>query len=286
MAIATRNDVFTNIGKGLGFSSSFLALGNGSATTAGAAASGFFTAQLLFNSIGTTIPTTLVGFPLSPVPGSSILGVYGQMQTNSVRSLYLVRLYKFGTLDLTATGDKFTASGTTFPVTRTQFGTAAQPVGLIPVCYITTATSVTAPVFRLRTNAGVAGYKNQDGSTVVGTKTMTMPAAATAINSAFIIRVEDGDSAVQDITAIEVTTASTTGAATIFGAEILMPLTNIATAHGTTYDAVFGGLGMCDLNPAVETGGTAVTQYLAVLSLGSTGAITAPTLTLAGVVNA
>jgi len=284
MSITNRNDIFTNIGKGLGVTSQYFTLGNGSSTTGAAAASGFHTVQLIFNNLGTTIPGTLVGFPLPPAPTNQILGVYGQLSGLVSRCNYLVRLYQLGTLDLTATGDKFTHDGTTFPVTRTQFGAATQALGLVPIVYITTATTTTPAVFRLRTAGGAAGYTNQDGNTVIGTKTMTLPAAATAINSAFIMRLEDGDSAVQDITKIEVTTAASAGAATIFGAEILMQLETL-NATATTYDALFGGLGMNDLTPAAKTGGSALTSYLAIMSIGATGQPSNSTLNLSGVVN-
>lgn len=285
MSILGRNDVFRNRGKGLGFSMHYAGAGPGSSTTAGAAASGFHSVQLYFNNIGTTTPGTLVGFPIPPAPANQLLGVMGQMGMLIARCNYLVNLYKLGTLDLTATGNKFTHDGTTFPVTRTQFGEAAKPLSLIPIVYITTATTTTAAVFRLRTVAGGAGYTNQSGSTVVGTKTMTLPSTTTAVNSAYVLRLEDGDSGVQDISNIEVTTSAAAGAATIFGAEILMQLEVPTTAMVTNYDAMFGGLGMNDLVPAAKTGGSALTSYLAIMSVGGTNGGLVPTFNIQAVLN-
>jgi hypothetical protein len=107
---------------------------------------------------------------------------------------------------------------------------------------------------------------------------MTMPAAATAAASAFIIRLEEEDSGVRDISAIEVTTAASAGAATIFGMELLGPI-SVVRGLQVIYDAAFGGLGMTNLLPAVPTAGT-LTSYLVVVALGSatTSIVTSPTV--------
>src|SRR4051812_22846579 len=102
MAVTTRNTVFTNVAAGKGFTNNYAGIGPGSPTTAAAAASGFHTVQLYFNNVGTTLPGTLVDFPLPPSPGGPLLGMYGQFGSVTGAAVYLVRLYKFGTLDLSA----------------------------------------------------------------------------------------------------------------------------------------------------------------------------------------
>lgn len=229
--------------------------------TVAAAASGFFRGHLTYNLLGTTFPGTLEDFRTPVV--SKLRLVMLQMSGPDLKIHYLARVYKLGTLNLAATGDQFTHDAATFPITRTQFGVAAQPLTLLPIIQITTDTSVTAPVFRLRTAAGAAGYTNQDGATVIGTKTMTMPNITTVAQSVYIIRMEDFDSGVQDITSIEVTTAGTTGAANVWGLEILATASVANINLSTTNDALFGGLAPVNLEPGAATSGTA-TSYLTV----------------------
>lgn len=273
--------------KGLGMMNAYTTVNSSSSTTAsGVAASGQYTIQLHFNSIGTTINTTLVGLQLPPsLPQSLFLTQCQGNNDSGFMGMYLAYLYKIGTLDLSAVGNRLTHDAATFPVLRTQFGEASKPLSLTPIIYVTTATTVTAAVFGLRTNAGAAGYTNQDGSAVIGTDSnFTMPAAATAINSAFILRLNAGDSGVRDINQININTKATAGAASIFGAELLAPLSQIADQTNFVCDSLFGGFAPMDLKPAVATSGTA-TSYLSIITMNRTSGGIHTTPIIMGVLN-
>ena len=256
-------------------------------TTAGAANSGHWTAKLAFNNIGTTLPGTLVGFQLPPTLAAALYHICSYTNTDfaSARGVHLVRLYTIGTLNLAATGNQFTHDAATFPVLRTQLGVASQPLTLIPLLYVTDATATTAPTFYLRTDAGGAGYTDQDGNSVVGTKLFTFPTATTTVNSCFIPMLEDGDSGVRDITSVDIETASAaTATATLFGVEIISDVPSILKVLATLDDALHNGLGMMDLAPAVATSGT-VTSYLCVMDLGVTSSSMNYNIVIQGVLN-
>lgn len=265
MPISTRSDILKNFAKGLGVAIPAASAGSISATAA-VAASGHFSVQIKPNTVGTTLPGTLVSYPVAS-PTSDVLLTFATVAGSfaSARMCSIAWIYRIGTLTLSATGDRFTHDAATFPLTRTIMGVTTS-VQLVPIVQLTTATATTAPVFRLRTVAGGAGYVSQDGSSVVGTKTMTMPAAATANGSCFMFRLEDGDSAVTDISNIEVTTAGSAGAATIWGVEYLSDITHAVPGYHMSSDSLFGGLDPMSLKPAVATSGTA-TAYLSTVDL-------------------
>jgi hypothetical protein len=282
--ITDRKTAFKRQAQGKGFVIPILGLAQG-VTTAAAAASGFFSCSLNFNALGTTLPSTYQGLILPPNTSDRLRIMMGQAGMSALRTLYLARVYKMGTLDLTATGDQFTADGAvTYPVTRTEFGVSGEPITLLPVLQITTATTTTPAVIRLRTAAGAAGYVDQDGNSTVGTKDFTLPNAATAVQSTFLLRMEDGDSGVRSISAIEVTTAAATGAANIWGLELIMPLSSALLGTAALNDAIFGGLAMSNLNPAVPTAGT-LESYLCFWGSG-VATTTIPQMFLTGVVDA
>lgn len=239
--------------------------------TGGSNASGNFTIQIQASTIGSTFPSSLAGVPTCPTPGDPINTAVVHYNCAVTRSQFLARLYKIGTLDLTGTGNKFTHDASvTFPLTRTVYGASSQAINLIPLVYVTTALTTTAAIFRLRNNTGpAAGYTNQAGSGVIGTFDFTFPSTTTAVNSAFIPPLEWGDSGIQDISQIDVTTASATGACTIYGMEILLPLTNFQSGVQMVYDGIVGGMLPFDIRPATPTSGT-LTSLLAVVQLGST----------------
>lgn len=285
MSITGRADIIRNMAKGYGFLSSYQSVGPGATTTTASTGSNNYTLQLFFNFTGTTLPGTLVGFPLPPALTSNLFLVMSHANNTTGRcGLCLVYLYKIGTVDLTGTGDKFTHDAATFPLLRTQFGVTSQPITLIPIVNITTATTVSAATFILKTVAGGAGYVNQDGSSIVGTTTFTFPSATTAINSAFLPRLESGDSGIRDIAAVDVTGLSVLGAADIWGMEILAPISQMGDQPVGLQDAVFGGLSMVDLAPAVATSGT-VTSKLALAQMSVGSANITVISTLMGVLN-
>lgn len=286
-AYTNRNDLMIKFAQGMGYVYQTATTSTVSGSAA-AANSGQFSVQIQFNSVGSTVPGTLVGFPIPPSPSSniSLLMTMFNGDGNAARGVYLARLYTLGTVALTGTGNQFTHdAGFTGPLLRTQLGQASQPITLLPYLFVTTATSVTAPAFIIRNATGPAsGYTNQAGSTVTGTKTFTFPSAATVTSSGFILRLEDGDSGVRDISNLDVQTASTTGAATIYGVELLAPMGLLHLSMASVCDTAFGGLQLPDLAPAVATSGTVPTM-LAAITLSTSGAI-AGGMTILGVANA
>lgn len=271
MGIASRADVLTKLAEGKGVYTSCTSAAGVNVNSA-AATTGYFTVQLRANGLLSTMPSTLFNWPMPPqTPSTFLLQSVGDLSTSGSGAQYWGWLYKIGTLDMTATGDKFTHDTATFPVTRTILGAATTAVPLIPLVQVTTTLATTAAVFRLRTVGGAAGYTNQDNTGVVGTKTMTMPSATTVAGSTYIFRLEDGDSAVLDISNIEVTTAATAGAATIWGFEMLTSTNTPGIFQATGQDCLYGGLAASDMSPAVATSGTATALYGAITLLAGTG---------------
>lgn len=271
MAITSRANVLQTLAEGKGVFSPCTSA-TGINVSSAVAASGYFTAQLRANGLLSTMPSTLFDWPLPPaIPSTTLLQSAGCISTAGSGGQFWGYFYKLGTLDLTATGDKFTHDAATFPVLRTIFGATSTAVPLIPLIQITTALTTTAAVFRARTVGGAAGYVNQSGTSVIGTKTMTMPSATTVAGSTFFLRLEDGDSAVTDITNIEVTTAATAGAATVWGFEMQTSTHNHAIFSVAGQDCLYGGLAANDMSPALATSGTATVLYGCLTMLAGTG---------------
>lgn len=278
-SISTRKGVIQNLAKGYGSLSFAIHSGGQSINTTANANDGFFCAQIMANSIGSTLPATIQGFPMPPSPPSNLFHLWtlsadatNSISTTTIRSgMWLAYLYKFGTVALTATGDKLVHDAATFPVKRKIFGASSTAISLLPFASIVVAPSTTAPVIRLDTAAAGSGYINQAGSNVVGTRDLTFPATTTAIGSSFFFKLEAGDSAVQDITKVEVRTASGGATATcdIWGMEPLCPLTCNPAGAGCYNDTFLSGLHMSDLNPAIATSGTAVSELVCVRFEGS-----------------
>jgi len=280
MTISTRNQILQNMAAGKGVYS--ISSCKGVTPTAGAAASGYFTSAIQFNGFS-TLPGTLYSIPggASGLSNELFLTDFSISPAGSTAGsgAYLARLYRIGGVSLTATGNRFTHDAATFPLTRTNMGTTSN-VNLIPMAYVTTALTTTAGAFILKDSGGTAGYTNQAGSNIVGTKTFTFPSATTAAGSGYMLRLEDGDSAVQDIIQVNVTTSSAAGAFDIYGAEVLALISTPATSNTVLshHDALYGSLMMRDINPATPTSGS-VTSYLAVLPLGNAATTaTSPTL--------
>jgi len=265
--IATRDEFIQQLARGKGFYYPGRHGAPPSNGTAAAAASGYMSCHLMFNVQGTTYPSTLVGVPLPPTTSPLLVAQSGLR--GAARVFHWAWIYRFGTLNLAATGNQFTHDHTFTELRRTRYGEASKAINLLPMVMITTATTVTAPVFRLRTVAAGAGYVDQAGNSVVGTKTMTMPAAATAVNSAYIFRLEDADTAVRNISNIEVTTAGSAGAASIWGVELLSSMSPITVGTLGAMDSLFGNFAPNDLQPAVVDTGTAVTAYLGLVRFSS-----------------
>jgi hypothetical protein len=269
MALTSRADIMNNLAAGKGYYSLNQTATTGAGTNANST-SGFISLKINFNTIGTTAPDTLVGIP-TPDSTTQSLMVQSNVGFNTSRSGWIGRLYVMGTQVLTATGDQFTHASTFTSLQRTIFGAASQAIEMFPLIYITTATTTTAAVLRLNTAAAGAGYTNQAGSNIVGTVDTTLPAAATAVDSMYLLSLTGNDSAIQDIIAIETRTAAATGAATIFGFEPIAPFISLASiATPSVFDCIFAGTQMSDLEPATPNSGT-VTSYLVAVSMSTSG---------------
>ena len=217
--------------------------------TSAAAASGSIAGGLHWNALGTTLHSALVGFIMPPGAASNRLVGVTVQSTRSI-GINIVNLYQVGTLNLATSSGEFTHDAATFPILRTKMGQASQPLALTPYLYVTTATATTAVVLTI-------DYVNQDGGSVTGTVTLTLPATTTAAGTLLRIPIEIGDSGVRDITAINITTPASAGAATIFLAEIL---DTVATpqAHQAGYrNTVVRSPNMPLFSPGVATSGTA-----------------------------
>lgn len=279
MAITVRQTMFDNASRGKGLTLPFLTASTGS-TTSAAAASGSFSMMLMPNNIGTTLWSAVQGIP-EPAGLPSPTRLTGlALAPNRGQVDYFGRFYKVGTLNLAATGDQFTHDAATFPILKNQMG-ASSALNLIPIMVVTTATTTTAAIFTIKTTGGAAGYKNQDGSSVIGTKTFTMPNVATALGSAFVLRLEDNDSAVQDITQISVGTAASAGAASIYLFECLaVSITPVGNATSQR-NVAFNPVSLPNIAAGTATSGTA-TSALMFMAYGTAGAATQ----VAGVIKA
>lgn len=256
-----RQDIADRFVAGKGYVNEYQTIVSG-VLTGGTASSGFFVYGFSPSLVGTTLPGTVVGF-IKPVVATRLMGLIQGNTTNTTAG-WLVWLYKVGTVDLTATGDRLTHSAATFPVRRTLFGAADQPLSLLPMLRVTTAITTTTPVIRLRTAAGGTGYVNQAGTSVVGTRSMTLPLATAG--TVYVPVVEKGDAAVRDVTAVEVTTAAAAGAADLWLAEFITISGGPIQQMGTLHDAVTAGLQMVRLDPAVAVSGTVESLLTTVVS--------------------
>lgn len=258
------DDIYKQQARGKSVTRLGIALTNPAVTAAGAT-SGFFTLGFSGNTIGTTFPNTFGEFAIpTGITGDLInLASFTNLSSNIRGSAYL-RLYKVGTVSLTATGNQFTHDTATFPLLRSEFGVSNKAQALWPIIQVTTALTTTAAIFTF-------DYTDQDGNATTGTRTFTFPSATTAVSSAFFLPLEHGDWACRDISAINITTASATGAATIWLAEEIEPSTNVF--NGPISSDYFFGYGLKNANqtPAVATTGTVTTSNVTSL-FGAAGA--------------
>lgn len=272
MAINSRAEKTQNEAGGEGFSAPIITVSASSNTTAASQNSGNFSLSIRPNAIGTTLPNTIESLRLPPSPTNDFLVSTLVGGSTTVQVSWLAWIYEIGTQVVTATGNQFTHHAATFPLLRTVMGVANQPIALLPMYQVTTATTVAAAVLTIKTVANTAGYTDQDGNATVGSRTFTMPSTATTINSCFMPRLEDGDSGVRDINAIQTNTNATAGAVRVWGVELLMPASPmgvVSTAYGS--DGFYGGIKSANLRPAVATSGTANAK-LVILSTNATGA--------------
>ncbi|MBY0394930.1 MAG: hypothetical protein K2X91_00460 [Thermoleophilia bacterium] len=272
MGFATRAEIMQRIAQGKAVLFPAISTAGASVNTTQNAGDAWHVGQFNSNSIGSTLPATIVGFPLPPSPSADIVPLFFTCGASAGTGggHWLGRIYKLGTVALTGTAplDVFTHDAATFPVTRTHFGEATKPVSLIPIIRVTTAPATSAPVLQLVNTGGTTGYTDQDGNATLGTRTFTFPSATTAARSMFILPLEAGDAGVRDITSIKATTTGTgSGAADVWGLEPICPLTLPNSVIGGAQDMLFSGLRPQDLAPAVATSGTA-TSHLIIFRFG------------------
>lgn len=232
-------------------------------TTAAAAASGYISSHVLLNNLGTTLASTLRGFPMQAgISTKRMRLIYAQSHNNRAITSLVANLYLIGTVDFTATGQRLTHHSATFPLLRTRMGQASQPMAGIPLLYITVATATTAPIFTI-------DYTDATGASKTGTLTTTLPAAITTQNSCYIPPLEAGTTGVRDVSAVNVTAAATAGKANLYLMEQLCYTTTPVLNMPGVADMVYTGFAPPRFDPAVATSGTA-SVLTAMVSLGST----------------
>lgn len=245
-----------------GFDVPFLGAPTGAITAAGAN-SGGVAVHVLPTLLGTTLWSTVKGVNLqSGFDATKDLRCL-HLKNGSVRQLtfWLCRLNKIGVVDFTNTGQRLTHDACTYPLTRTR-GRVSRNVFGFPLLHVTTATSTTAPII------SSIGYKNQDGASVTGTQSFTLPATNTLVGTGLLLSLEDGDGGVQDITAVNVGTASSAGVADLYMAEPMLQSSVVVVGHVSQADMVRGSrFGPPCVSPATPTAGS-LTSELAAIALG------------------
>lgn len=226
------------------------------AMTSSTVNSGGVTCGIMANASGTTLWSTVKGFPvLSDIAPTRDVRVTS-LRNASVREItnWLCRVYKIGTFDPTSTGQRLTHHSATFPVSRSG---APKPVRGFPLLLITT--TLATPAFIISS----IGYVNQDGVPVTGTKSFTAPATNAAIGTGMLFELEDDDCAIQDITAINVGTAGSAGACSVYLVEPILMVSQLLTGHTTEGDAIRGQRFVPPpLQPAVAAAGSAESELL------------------------
>jgi len=160
----------------------------------------------------------------------------------------IARIYEVGYCDFNLTGSRFTRTAGTLPLLRTVMGQSNAAVAYIP--FIMLAAPIgTAPSFTV-------DYVAADGTPTTGTLVTTLPASAVT-GSCFFLRLEDQGSAVQDITDIVVSSASSTSGTTyVYMMELLSHGQDIVQG-ASVYDTLVGsGARFTVLQPATPTSGS------------------------------
>lgn len=268
MALTGNTDIILNLARGNGVLAFHCALANGT-LTAGAAGCGYFSNSLNPATVGTTLPGTIQSLLQAGVNGNVNVNFFSG-GAGTVDEFSLCWIYQVGTVNLAATGDQFTHSGTFTRLQRT-IGGSTTNISYLAYIYITTATTVAAPVFTISTGGATAGYADQDGNAHTGTVTHTMPSATTAVQGLYNLMPNAGDTAFTDITQINVSAAGGAGAGTIYAVEPLCPNFGIGGYLGHA-DQVFGGIAPGYLNPATPDAGS-VTSALVVMGDNNLAAI-------------
>lgn len=268
MSFSTLKSIRQKIATGKGFINPFVTQEMLSGGTA-VGQNGGWLSMRPFAEEGSTYPGTLNDTFFPQVSGSNNFLIQSLILNQVENPGWLCRFYRMGTVNLAATGSQFTADAATFPVRRTIMGVSNVAIPLVPLLYITTATTTTAFVFRLQTGAGGNGYEDEAGTATVGTVSLTAPSAAMATGTAMPIFPNPNGPMISKILDVRIDTASATGAATIWGAELLMPFGSYANQVGTFKDGLYGGLCMPLLEAASPVSGS-LTSFLGCISVFNT----------------
>lgn len=223
----------------------------GYAGTSAAATSGYISASVCWNTIGTTLGTSYSGIHIPQGLSGNLRPIRMDLGMATPTTIFLCLIYKLGTITVSATGSEFTHNPNfTGPINRTngRMGTSTA-INMMPLIFTHAADTVAAAVYSLT-------YVNQLGNSITGVKTMIDPSITTAIGSGFIHRLEDGDSAIQDVTAANVGTASTTGTKFVLGLEPLAVGGTDVSGIPSTDDLLFSPPSMHDMLPGTPTTGS------------------------------
>lgn len=229
-----------------------------SSATSATASSGYLTSKLGVSSLS-TLWTTIYGAPVPSGfsdPDSDLRLTHMKLAGSRGGTIWVVWAHKVGTVTFNGTGNRFTHDACTFPLTRSKpWGTRV--VAGWPLVSLTTATATTAPVI------GSWKYNNQAGVTVTNSDTFTFPNATTAAGTGLMLHLEPGD-LVTDITEINVTTAASAGAGTVYLLEPIAQVSQIVSGHVTQADMLRGSR-FCPPKavPPAPTSGTLDTMMLA-----------------------
>lgn len=228
---------------------------NGAATgnlTSASVNSGGMSMNVLFNNFGTTLWSSLKGFPLPPAvtDQQDWRALWLKNASTRAGAYWAALLYKIGDVNLAASGQQLTHHAAGFPITRSMAAGNTEVRGF-PLILTTTATSTTAPVI------GNIKYRNGDGNIVTGTQSFTYPATNTVVGSSYLLSLEDEDESIQDITEVNIATPSSAGSAAVYLAEPILPASVFMAGSVSQADALRGArFGLPRINPATPASGT------------------------------
>jgi hypothetical protein len=266
--LTTRDEVLLRILQGKSLFANDFYRASTSTQTAAATNNGGLNAQLMFpNNQWANSPPAGTGIQLNAGTDTFRLVNIAVGTNSTTRGVFVCCAYRFGTLALNATGDKLTRDSWTGPVNRTQFGVST-PITGWPIFICTTTETTTAPIFTISNVAANAGYKSQDGTVKVGTRTHTLTTTFAA-GTGLMLMVEDGDVSVRDITNVRCTTAGAVCAGEVWMIEPLFPVYSVSSGETSIGDALFRTLALPPIRLGTPTSGSFTRAFPALCSFGS-----------------
>lgn len=230
------------------------------AQTAGTTQSGNLTVQMLSHGIGATIPSARVGLDSLMPPGvfgggRDVRLAYVRSQGTRVNSYGIANFVKLGSIDFTATGQRFTHHASTGPYLKKQMGQNAPVAGPLLLDFQVAMSGFAAVISTFT-------FVDQDGNTVVNNLTWTAPAASVTLGSGLTLPLDAPASGARDLVSVNVSTAATTGVADVYLLEHLEFASQQSVPVEVQQDAVFGGFAPELMNPPVASSGTADVKLL------------------------